>query len=346
MLLVNSIRGRDFAPSTFCHSDWRVGPLTASFADLVAPWFLLAVGLSLPYSMHSGRGAGVPFSRRLWTAAKRSALLFLIAGVIEATRVAYEHPITLRTLISVDVLAQIAVAYFIAVALYHGPRWTRPTFIVIVFLSKWILLAHWPYPGVGHPMWTPDQNMQDYLREHFPMFKGFHGALVAACIVAIGTYIGDLFRRGRPAARDALTLVAAGAAMLVIARLWAFDLPFNRYYHTPTWALLAAGSGSVILGVIHWACLRPWGRWIRVFEPWGRNAITVYVLAELLWPMVLLSWQVRVDGQSVSLWQGLEARLREVTGAAAAPWLQVGLYLLAFWLFAGLMYRKRIFPRL
>src|ERR1043165_3290800 len=107
MLLVNSIRGRDFAPETFEHADWRGGALHATFAALVAPWFLLAVGLSLPYSMHGGRGRHMTFVQKVISAGRRMILLFILGGLLEVARVIGYEPITLRTLISMDVLPQI-----------------------------------------------------------------------------------------------------------------------------------------------------------------------------------------------------------------------------------------------
>ncbi len=347
MLLVNAIRGRDFAPETFHHADWRVGPLHSTFADLVAPWFLLAVGLALPFSMHYGRGKDAPFLRKVLVAARRMTLLFIIGGLIEVARVVTYEPVTWRTMISVDVLPQIGIAYFAALFLYHGPAWSRPVFIVLVFLSKEVLLAHWPHPEVGHPVWTAGQNMQDYLRARFPLFKGFHGAMVAACIVCIGTYWGDRLRRAGPAARNAITLVVAGGIMVLLSWLWAFDLPYSRYYHTPTWALLAAGTGSAMLGVVHGSIDTRWGRWLNLLVPLGRNPIAVYILAELLWPLIDPAHRFKLAHPDRTYpWDALEHLLARVVGEAAAPWLQVSLYLAAFWALALVLQRKRLFLKL
>lgn len=348
MLLVNSIRGRAIAPESFHHADWRIGPLHATFADLVAPWFLFAVGLSVPFSMHGGRGRNTTLARKVFVAGRRMALLFVLGGLIEAARVAFHEPIRLTTLISLDVLPQIGVAYFVTIILYNGPRWARPAFILLVFLSKWILLSYWPYPGVGHHVWTPDQNIQDYLRAAYPMFKGFHGAMVAASIVCIGTYIGDRLRLAGPIRREALAFIAAGAAMVGVSWLWSFDLPFNRYYHTPTWALLAAGTGCAILGVFHLAWATSLGRrTLWVFDPPGRNPLTIYIVAELLWPLIDPLPKFKLEApNSVYPWDRLEHALAPLVGLGAAPWMQVGLYLAAFWFLSWVMYRKRIAIRL
>lgn len=347
MLLVNSIRSREFAPETFRHADWRVPPLHATFADMVAPWFVLAVGLSLPFSMRSGRGRGKPLAGKLLSAGRRMALLFIIGGVIEVARHIGFAPITWRTLISTDVLPQIGVAYFVTVILYHGPAWSRPAFIAAVFISKEILLAHWPYPGVGHPMWTPEQNMQDYLRAQFPLLKGLHGALVAASIACIGTYLGDQLRRLEHWHRDAVILISAGAAMTLIAWIWSYELPCSKYYHTPTWALLAAGTGSMMLGVIRALSAVRVGSWLRMFEPLGRNPIAVYIIAELLWPVLdpFPEFQ-RQHPERTYPWDALEHSLGLLVGGALAPWVQVGLYLAGFWLLAWALHRKKVVLRL
>lgn len=348
MLLVNAIHGRDFAPQTLHHADWRVGALHASLADLVAPWFLLAVGLALPFSMHGGRGRNSPLSSKLLVALRRMAILFILGGIIEVARIAFREHVSWRTLISVDVLPQIGIGYFLAVLLYSGPRWSRPAFITLVFLSKWLLLAHWPYPGTDHPVWTPEQNMQDFLRAKFPLFKGLHGALVAAAIVCLGTYAGDWLRNGRAVRRDAPRLAAYGAVLVAISLAWSFDLPYSRYYHTPTWALLASGTGCLILALFHAASAQPVaGRILKIgFEAAGKNPLTVYIIAELLWPLIdPLERFKRAAPERTCPWDAFEHLLARIVGDAAAPWLQVGLYIAAFWLLARILDRKRLYLR-
>jgi len=56
MLLVNNIALDTMTPTQLTHAGWKQG---AHFADLVFPWFLLIVGVAIPFAAASRRERGL-----------------------------------------------------------------------------------------------------------------------------------------------------------------------------------------------------------------------------------------------------------------------------------------------
>src|SRR5206468_3937629 len=57
MLLVNNAALDTATPSPLTHAPWNGG---VHFADLVYPWFLLIVGVAIPFSAAASRARGIP----------------------------------------------------------------------------------------------------------------------------------------------------------------------------------------------------------------------------------------------------------------------------------------------
>src|SRR5690348_1996294 len=57
MLLVNNVALDTATPRPLTHAPWNGG---VYFADLVYPWFLLIVGVAIPFSAAAARARGVP----------------------------------------------------------------------------------------------------------------------------------------------------------------------------------------------------------------------------------------------------------------------------------------------
>ena len=101
------------------------------------------------------------------------------------------------------------------------------------------------------------------------------------------------------------------------------------------------------MGAMHFLWSLPLGRWLWGFDPPGRNPITIYVIAEFLWPLIdPFARYKREVPDRVYPWDAFEHLLGRAVGEAAAPWVQVSLYMAAFWVLSYVLYRKKIFIRI
>ena len=145
MILVNN-PGNGFAAYwPLKHARWNGWTPT----DLVFPFFLFIVGVSMVFSFASRLKHGDSRGHLMLHVVKRAAILFAI-GVFVIN--SFPDHYNLSTIRIEGVLQRIAVCYLIAsvVTLWGGTR-TRIAVIVTCLLGYWILMRFVPVPGFGVP---------------------------------------------------------------------------------------------------------------------------------------------------------------------------------------------------
>jgi predicted acyltransferase len=360
MLLVNSKIDADAFHWQFRHLGWNEGRQGASFCDLIFPWFLFAVGCAIPFSMASGRGKDLSAFARIARAARRGLVIYLLGVAIGAARTNKVN------LLSWDILQHIAVAYVLAVALWHAPRWARVAFIVLVLVLKHAMLRWIAYPGEGVVVWEEKKHLQQWIGAWLagvwsPLgwLGGLLNVLPGATVVLAGAFAAEVLRQADvPMAQRALRLTIASSGLLVLAYLWRTDLEFSKDFFTSSYALLSAGSGGLILAAFFFLVDArrdaPGARLVnpgaRFFEVFGVNAIALYVAVEILWPMVLHRWTIPVfnlggAGDRAALLPALALVWKSFIAMPAAAWVHGASYILLCWLGCWALDRKKIYIR-
>src|SRR5438270_4917706 len=115
MLLVNNVALDTQTPSQLLHASWNAG---LTLADMVFPWFLLCVGLAIPFSHASAKRRGVPAWRYELRVLLRAVLLIAIGCLLESA--AEKGPV-----FSMGVLQLIGFAYLIGTWGYEMPKMRR-----------------------------------------------------------------------------------------------------------------------------------------------------------------------------------------------------------------------------
>jgi hypothetical protein len=181
---------------------------------------------------------------------------------------------------------------------------------------------------------------------------GITQGLPAAACSLLGLLCGQMLRK----AQDFFTQarIAGMGALLLAAAFIGVRLgqPFSKDFFTPTYVLLAAGSGCVLIAVLS-LCLdaaamrQAAARWVSPLTILGTNAITVYGLHELLWPTVMMRWRaLGPDGIGYHLYVALNAWMKHFTTPMVGPWLTTFCYLACYWLLLLWMHRRNIHIRL
>jgi predicted acyltransferase len=133
------------------HAEWNGWTPT----DLVFPFFLFIVGLSMVLSFDARRARGASQGKLLLHALKRSAIIFALGLFLSG----YPHfdPHTIRI---PGVLQRIAVVYLLSsvLVLYLG-RKARVAVAAVLLLGYWALMKIIPVPGFGAGVLTPDGNL-------------------------------------------------------------------------------------------------------------------------------------------------------------------------------------------
>jgi predicted acyltransferase len=157
MILVNDPGdwGHIYAPLE--HSEWNGCTPT----DLVFPFFLFMVGVSIVYSMESKKANGAGHSKIILTALRRAVTLILITY---ATQLIFRWTFDIAHLRLPGVLPRIALVYFICTILYlKTSQKTRDWIFAGVLIGYYIIMTFIPVPGVGYANLNPETNMGAWL---------------------------------------------------------------------------------------------------------------------------------------------------------------------------------------
>ncbi len=335
MIVVNSQTSVD-AYWPLQHANWNGWTPT----DLVFPFFLFIVGVSLVLSFQSRLAQGCSRRTLVWHALRRSAILFaiglLLNGLGSFSLASWRIP---------GVLQRIAIAYGAAalITLFSRPR-SRVLWILGLLAGYWFLMRFVPVPGFGVPgrdipLLHPDANLAAYLDRKLMLGhlweptrdpEGVLSTLPAIATALCGVLTGEWLRSKRAPQQKAAGMFLSGIAGIVAGELWGLWFPINKKLWTSSYVVFTAGCALVCLAICYWAVdIRLHrGRWTKPFLIFGNNAITAYVISELIggW----LSWRGFLLGRWLSS-PGMASLLHSL--------LVLGLCFVPVWW----MYRKKIF---
>jgi predicted acyltransferase len=341
MLLVNNIALDSATPPQLQHAPWNGG---VRLADLVFPWFLFCVGVAIPFSAASFRRQKIPSWRYDLKVLSRTAALVLLGCLLDSS-------IARRPLLTLGVLQTIGLAYVVAALLYDLP-WTRRLLIAGFLLSAyWAAIKFLPIPGVGTGVFREDQNFIRHLNLTYLAswnLWGLPSVVPTAALVLIGTILGDLLnRQGTRPLWHVAGLLLGGAALVAGGIFWSRSLGFNKAAWTPSYILLAAGTGALVLCLFYTLIdAARWRWWAWPLIVFGSNALLVYVASILVKVAFLQQWEVKLGaGKSTSVQQWLLDACIAHAGRVPGGWIYTIGYILVWWLILWQLYRKRVFLR-
>ena len=276
MILVNLQGNGAVAWTQVVHATWH----GLTLADLVFPYFLLAVGMSA--ALLAERGIRPSVQRIL----ERAGLLFLIGLALSWLLRPSLDPEQLRVM---GVLQRIAIC-FAGIALWSRieNRWTGYLGLACVLVLLHCTGLQQSAPGELLPSLDPGKGLSGWSDRLLPGRlhgvthdpEGLMSTLSALATTACGATAWRLRTKrsaGLAALLGALLIVAA------VAMLFALDLPLNKALWTPSFALFTAGSGVLIWLAMAWLAQHWRGMRVITFLAWmGRVALTFYVVHMVL----------------------------------------------------------------
>jgi predicted acyltransferase len=356
MILVNDNGNGAAAYWPLKHSSWNGWTPT----DLVFPFFVFIVGVSMVFSFASRLKRGESRSHLMMHAVRRAAILFAL-GVFLNGFPNHFHPATIRI---EGVLQRIALCYLFSavLVLWTGAR-GRWAAVVICLVGYWVLMRFVPVPGFGVPthdipLLDRDRNLAAWLdRQVFPghLYEGTRdpeGLLstipaIATCL--FGVLTGEWLRSAATPRRKAAWMALLGFAGLVAGEIFNNWFPINKKLWTSSYVLFAAGFALVCLALCYWLLdLRRWrGSWTLPAIIFGTNAIAAYTFSEML-AKVLDAGHVHLSNGQVWNWQ--EIIYRTCFAPLASPSNASLIYSLAYvvvcLMVTWVLYRKRIFIKI
>ena len=221
MFLVNLSGSRDAFPEWFGHAGWNNGQHGQWLADFVFPWFLFIVGVAIPFSMSSGRGAARSTTEKITAAFKRALILYFLGVVLFMARTSMDslnwvgtgpeaigingfapklgRAITWATLLHWDILPLIALGYLLATLLWFTPLWLQIAVVLGVLTSKAAFMpALTDQAGLQRAAWIASRtDLEDQTKALGWIGTGIAQGLPAMCCTVFGMWAGQWLQRLR-----------------------------------------------------------------------------------------------------------------------------------------------------
>jgi len=344
MILVNNSGDWDYTWWPLLHQPWHGWTPT----DLVFPFFLWIVGLSLVFSRR------IAFRAALWRAVK----LVLLGLLVNFASAGFALPLRWA-----GVLQRIGLCYLAA---WAAKRWLpvrgQAVLALVLVAGYWGAMTRVTGPEGLPPNLEPETNLSAqvdrvFLDGHLYRWtktwdpEGVLSTFPAIATALLGLLAGAWLRSQAAPARKAVGFVGGGLVLFVLGLLWGeaappwLLFPVNKHIWSPSFVLLTAGLASTLFGLTWWLVdVRGRRSGIGPLVTYGRNPIAVYVGSELLsgaWGTI--AWAS--DGGRVLT---LQERLHQL---AFASWLPPMLAAFAFalanvvlwWAVARFMDRRGIY---
>jgi predicted acyltransferase len=336
MLLVNDPGDWDHVYAPLDHSPWNGCTPT----DLVFPFFLFVVGVSVALSMlprqEQGMASSVLMRGALWR-----ALRILGLGVLINVLAWWWMPgVHLRF---PGVLQRIGVCFAVVsvFALYTKPRFQWGAIVVILLgyggllrlggsLDRWVNIVSRTDTAVfGHFVYLIDPATG---RGHDP--EGLLSTLPSIVTALLGLRAGCWLRQGalKP-------LLLGGMAAVVLGALWSLWLPLNKNLWTSSFVLWCGGWATLALLAFH--LLIDQRNWPASGRRFGVNAIAAYAGSELM-QIVLpaLGWQEPLYRHGFASW------ITPLAGPYVASLAWAIAFVALWWGIVYVMDRRRIYLKL
>lgn len=314
MILVNNPGTWDSIYPPLEHAPWH--GLTPT--DLVFPFFLFIVGVSITLSLNKRKERGDNQNKLVMQIFRRGITIFLIGFLlpvfpfVDFTNGGWADLSHIRIL---GVLQRIGIVYMVVsfIFLKLNLRW-QAVLAVSFLLVYWFIMAVIPVPGVGYPNLEPGTNMAAFIDRLFlsgHMWsgtvtwdpEGMLSTLPALSTALLGVMLGHWMQAKHEPVIKAAWIFVAGNIALAIGWLWALAFPLNKNLWTSSYVVFTAGLACQFFGVIYWLVdVRGMKWWTKPFVVLGSNAIAAYAGSEFI---CRLLYQIQVhSGGKVNSLQG------------------------------------------
>ena len=310
MILVNNPGSWGHIYPPLAHAEWHGCTPT----DLVFPFFLFIVGVSVAYAMGSKREDAATHGKTIWKASKRAFTLFLLGFILAffpRNFSDFNFIEALKTVRIPGVLQRISVVFLISSILFLklSDRRLFQTIVVLLF-GYWALMTFVPVPDFGPANLEKETNLGAWLDRTIlteaHLWKsaktwdpeGILSTLPAIGTCLIGVLVGTYLKKKtiEPATKIAW-LFSAGTLMFMGGLLWDLSFPINKSLWTSSYVLYTGGLATVILALSYWLIdVNHYNRFTKPFVVYGVNAITVFFLSGLM-PRLLNMIKIDLNGE-------------------------------------------------
>ena len=320
--------------------------------DLIFPFFLFIVGVSMVLSFAARQERGASRRDLFKHAARRSALILLIGWFIHLQP--YFNFARMRF---PGVLPRIAVVYLCASAItLVVARRGRIAWIIGLLVGYYAALRLIPVPGCDPSGWMTQHcsiaGWLDRTLMHGHIYRpdfdpeGLLSTFPAIATTLLGTLTGEFLRDAKTPTSRVRGLAIAGLVGCVTGYAWHPFFPIYKPLWTSSYVLFTAGAACLLLALCSWLIdLHGWRYWDKPFLWLGANAILIFALSSLaakegfIFKVTDRAREIGVQSWIYNHWFATFAQPKNASLAFALCFLAVWIAL------AGWLHRKKIFVK-
>ncbi len=343
MVLVNDAGDWGHVYEPLEHAPWN--GLTPT--DLIFPFFMFIVGVSMMLSFAKRRESGIPDRTLFRHVIVRSVVIFALGVFL------YAFPsFDIGTMRIMGVLQRIAVAYFLASSIYFAfDRRSIQRWIAGILIGYWAAMKFIPVPGAGAGVWTPEGNLSGYIDRIFlsgHMWyltktwdpEGLLSTVPSIATVLLGVLAGFELRSPRPLHEKINAFFSWGVAAVIGALIVNPFFPINKNLWTSSYVLVTGGLALIGLACCMYVVeVKERKTWAKPFVILGVNAIAAYTFAGLLSTTIST---IHIGSRSLQ-----EVIYSDLFGWISDPFVKSVSFAAAFvvvtWVFAWFLYKKKWF---
>jgi predicted acyltransferase len=347
MILVNFPGNWDNVFQPLQHTEWW----GISFTDLIAPFFLFTVGVSIALAYTKRLDAGAKpqtmYSKLFIRALKIFAVgMFLnLLGMI--------GNFSWDELRWTGTLHRIAIVFLVCGLLFLHTGWKEQAITgALVLVLYWLAMTLIPTPGYDKAMLEPGINLAAWVDSKLLPGKMWQGTWDPEGILSTfpsivtgitGMLAGKLLLTKRTIEEKVILLFFFGFLSFVAGIVWNWDFGLNENLWSPSFVMFTSGMAAMTLAsCIYLIDVHNYQKWAQFGVIYGMNAIAVYVLADVL---AKFFYGLPFGGEALN-----DHFFRLLTSMGTAPKIVSMLYALIYvginFIPAYLLYKRKIFIKL
>lgn len=344
MILVNYPGSWSHVYGPLRHAEWN--GLTPT--DLVFPFFIFIVGVSVTLAYSKRLAAGIPKGLIYRKIVARTISIFL-CGIFMWLFPKFNF----GDIRFVGVLQRISIVFFACSLLFLNSKWKTQAMVAgIILVGYWLAVTLIPTPGYGKPMLEPGINLAAWIDTNFLPGRlwqktwdpeGILSTFPAVVTGITGMLAGHLIISNLVPERKVIYLFSISFFSFIIGYWWSWIFPVNKNLWTSSYVLVTSGlAGMVLAASIFYVDMLGRQRLTKPGIIFGANAITVFVLTDF-WNQ--LFYNIKFFGLSLN-----RHFMAGLTGIGTNPELSSLIFALLFicvnFIPAYILFKKGIFIKL
>ncbi|GAA4469163.1 lpg1661 family Dot/Icm T4SS effector [Nibrella saemangeumensis] len=344
MILVNFPGDGNHVYHPLKHTTWN----GLSFTDLIAPFFLFIIGVSIVFAYARRLSEGKPKGELYQKIVIRALKIFAVGMFLNML-----PDFDFANLRWTGTLHRIALVFLACAILFLNTNWKQQAWIGAgVLLAYWLALTLIPTPGIGKVMLEPGVNLVAWVDSRYLPGRMWQDTWDPESILSTfpaivsgitGMLAGRLLLSSFTRNEKVNYLMTIGLFTAAAGYGWGLAFPVNENLWTSSFVLVTSGFAALLFGAVYFL-VDILGRTggTKPGVVFGANAIAVYVLADLL---ALIFYGLPVGGHSLNehfvahfTAQGLELRFVSMLYAL--------LFVCINFIPAYGLYRRKIFIKL